>query len=156
MAMNTIEKAKPISLNDLEKLKSEIEQSIKALVSNIPKGAIMWFNLTSAPTGWVVCDGNNGTPDLRGRYPLGAVSGIGTTVSAGLPNITGTIGPILEEAAYGKYTDGAFYQTTETGTGHAGGDDYIVKMDASRCSSVYGNSTTVTPPSVKLLPCMKL
>ena len=102
MAMNTIEKAKPISLNDLEKLKSEIEQSIKALVSNIPKGAIMWFNLTSAPTGWVVCDGNNGTPDLRGRYPLGAVSGIGTTVSAGLPNITGTIGPILEEAAFDK------------------------------------------------------
>lgn len=28
-------------------------------------------------------------------------------------------------------------------------------MDASRVSSVYGASTTVQPPAVKLLPCIK-
>ncbi len=77
-------------------------------------------------------------------------SDVGAYESAGLPNITGTIGPVLEEGAYGSYTDGAFYQTQEAGTGHGGGSDYIVKMDASRCSSVYGNSDTVTPENVSV------
>jgi hypothetical protein len=46
-------------------------------------------------------------------------------------NITGTIGPLIEESAHGKYTNGAFYEDG-TGTGHAGGTDYIVKMNVSR------------------------
>ena len=31
------------------------------------KGAI-----NNIPSGWVLCDGNNGTPDLRGRFVLGS------------------------------------------------------------------------------------
>lgn len=158
MAMNTIEKAKPISLNDLEKLKSEIEQSIKALVSNIPKGAIMWFNLTSAPTGWVVCDGNNGTPNLIGKYPLGANSSIGTAVAAGLPNIKGHVSPSVH--VDDTNFSGAMYREETTGkrvtTDNQVTPRYAIMFDASRSNSIYGNSTTVTPPSVRLLPCMKL
>lgn len=30
----------------------------------------MW-NGASAPAGWALCDGGNGTPDLRGRFVLG-------------------------------------------------------------------------------------
>lgn len=142
------------TLEGLAKTIADLKQMIQNVA--IPQGTIWWFhNRTTAPVGWAICNGNNGTPNLIGRYPLGATSNIGTTVEAGLPNITGTIGPIIEEGAHGKYTNGAFYET-EKGTGHAGGSDYIVKMDASRCSSVYGNSNTVTPPSVRLLPCMKL
>ena len=33
-----------------------------------PKGSIVIYNDTFAPEGWVLCDGNNGTPDLRGRF----------------------------------------------------------------------------------------
>jgi microcystin-dependent protein len=29
-------------------------------------------NPASAPQGWVICDGQNSTPDLRGRFILGA------------------------------------------------------------------------------------
>jgi microcystin-dependent protein len=36
----------------------------------IPTGTIVMFNSVSAPTGWAVCDGSNGTPDLRGRFIL--------------------------------------------------------------------------------------
>jgi microcystin-dependent protein len=33
---------------------------------------IMWYgNINEIPSGWVLCDGNNGTPDLRGRFILG-------------------------------------------------------------------------------------
>jgi len=34
----------------------------------IPRGSIIAFNSITAPAGWAVCDGTNGTPDLRGRF----------------------------------------------------------------------------------------
>ena len=48
----------------------------------IPAGAIiMWSGAIDAiPTGWALCDGNNGTPDLRDRFVVGA--GTSYTVSA--------------------------------------------------------------------------
>jgi hypothetical protein len=49
--------------------------------SPYPCGSIiMWHGKTEdIPVGWVVCDGINGTPDLRGRFVLG--SGQGTDLS---------------------------------------------------------------------------
>lgn len=42
--------------------------------SLIPKGMIMmWFgDANKVPAGWVLCDGGNGTPDLTGRFVVGA------------------------------------------------------------------------------------
>ena len=37
-------------------------------INSIPKGTIIVYHLSTAPMGWVLCDGNNGTPDLRGRF----------------------------------------------------------------------------------------
>jgi microcystin-dependent protein len=37
-------------------------------------GQIIPFAGTSAPDGWTICDGTNGTPDLRGRFLVGARS----------------------------------------------------------------------------------
>ena len=34
----------------------------------LPKGSIIAFNGPTAPSGWALCDGTNGTPDLRGRF----------------------------------------------------------------------------------------
>lgn len=41
-----------------------------------PAGMIMlWYgSLANIPAGWVVCDGTNGTPDMRGRVPVGVSS----------------------------------------------------------------------------------
>lgn len=37
-----------------------------------PSGTIlMWYSSDSIPNGWTECNGQNGTPDLRGRFPLG-------------------------------------------------------------------------------------
>lgn len=58
------------------------------LSSNIPSGfdfmhtnmIALWNGLSSAvPSGWVICDGTNGTPDLRDRFVVGA----GNTYSYG-------------------------------------------------------------------------
>lgn len=34
----------------------------------VPAGTIVMFNSATAPSGWAICDGSNGTPDLRGRF----------------------------------------------------------------------------------------
>lgn len=50
---------------------------------NFKKGMIiMWFgNANSVPSGWAICNGSNGTPDLRNRFIVGAGSsyGLGST-----------------------------------------------------------------------------
>lgn len=51
-------------------------------------GIIMWTGST-APTNWALCDGTNGTPDLRGRFILSSGSGSGLT-----PRTTGQIGGV--------------------------------------------------------------
>jgi microcystin-dependent protein len=45
--------------------------------STVPTGAIvMWSGtVASIPQGWVLCDGQNGTPDLRDRFIRGAAAG---------------------------------------------------------------------------------
>ena len=42
-------------------------------------GMILMYTGSSAPTGWAICDGSNGTPDLRDRFIVGS----GSTYSAG-------------------------------------------------------------------------
>ena len=41
-------------------------------ISFLPRGCIIMYNGASAPGGWAICDGGNGTPDLRGRFVLGS------------------------------------------------------------------------------------
>lgn len=39
--------------------------------SGVPGGVIVMWSGTTAPTGWSLCDGTNGTPDLRGKFIVG-------------------------------------------------------------------------------------
>lgn len=45
---------------------------------------IIWSgSAASIPSGWVLCDGANGTPDLRGRFVIGAGGGLSVNDSGG-------------------------------------------------------------------------
>ena len=78
----------------------------------------------------------------------------GIAHSAGLPNITGTVtsgggyyqcGPISASGAFYKISSG-----NNTNPAYAaGGTIKDLGLDASRVSSVYGNSTTVQPKSIE-------
>lgn len=47
-------------------------------------GFIMPFAGNTAPSGWSLCNGENGTPDLRGEFPIGATSSANIgTINAG-------------------------------------------------------------------------
>lgn len=56
---------------------SSIDQVKTVLgITSLPSGIIaMWSgSSTDIPTGWLLCDGSNGTPDLRNRFIVGAGS----------------------------------------------------------------------------------
>lgn len=53
--------------------------------NGVPKGGIiMWSGAVAAiPEGWVLCDGTNGTPNLRDRFVVGAGAGYVVGASGG-------------------------------------------------------------------------
>lgn len=70
-----------------------------------------------------------------------------TTIAAGLPNITGSFGRV---ASANNVTSGAFTTTSGSENHGASGNKlgYVgYSLDASRSSSIYGNSSTVQPPA---------
>ena len=47
-------------------------------------GIIMWSgSVASIPSGWVLCNGSNSTPDLRNRFVVGAGSSYGVNATGG-------------------------------------------------------------------------
>lgn len=158
--------------------KKYVDEKVSAS-TGVPAGAIMFFGVMLIPDGWLLCNGANvsrttyanlfaaiGTnfgsgngsttftlPNLSGRFIEGATSpiSVGKTFSAGLPNITGKmIGRV------GHPDSGSVYLTTEwTATFNGSDSNPRLAIDASREKSIYGRSSTVQPPSIALLPCIK-
>lgn len=74
----------------------------------------------------------------------------GTTIEPGLPNISGKV-VCLRNDANKSWATGAFYNdntaTASNGAGSTANTITSVAMDASRQNKIYGNSTTVQPPA---------
>lgn len=87
----------------------------------------------------------------------GIRSGVGNYVEAGLPNITGTFyrnAFIGSSGASQNSISGAFTSTNANGY-HAGGGGLdnsagVITLNASRSSSIYGNSDTVQPKATEM------
>lgn len=50
--------------------------TLDGIFSHVQPGSIFAYNGTSIPPGWVICDGQNETPDLRGRFITGHTKSI--------------------------------------------------------------------------------
>ena len=104
-------------------------------------------------------------PDLLNRFIQGSnvVPAADKYVAAGLPNITGGL-PANEEH---KYKDGwtppdgygSFYRImSNVVLGWSDNDSYdnnFWGFSASRSNSIYGKSSTVQPPAVRMIPLIK-
>ena len=130
-------------------------------ISVIPIGTVIAFAGNGSPSDdgtWLECNGQScagypklvsvlgksTVPDYRNRFLEGS-GAAGTVIEAGLPNITGTFVAVFK----GNPVSGAF--SSKSG-GHTKAktdwDGQTILFDASRSSSIYGNSTTVQPPAV--------
>lgn len=102
-----------------------------------------------------------GLPNLNGRFFEGTTytGSVGTYHSAGLPNITGQINKLPTPWSGLLYEQNGALKPVNVGdtayTGHNNGSNYRLEFDASGANEIYGNSTTVQPPSMALLPCIK-
>lgn len=99
-------------------------------------GIIMWSgSVASIPTGWALCNGSNGTPDLRNRFIVGAGSTYSPGNTGGANTVTLTVAQIPAHThtdrrlssfsgstvGYGGATGtmGGNYQSGSTGSGQA-------------------------------------
>ena len=100
-------------------------------------------------------------PNLTDRFLQGSTS-VGTVKNAGLPDIGGGVsihgsgtGTNLQDAAgsfAGVNVRSTYYSGVQTGGAYSY-DSFA--FSASRSSSIYGNSSTVQPPALTCLICIK-
>ena len=100
-----------------------------AVGTTIPTGVItLWYgSIGSVPTGWYLCDGSNGTPDLRNRFVVGA----GSTYSV---------------AATGGSTDAIVVSHTHTATVTDSGHSHTVTSATSSSAATGGGSGAFASP----------
>ena len=128
----------------------------------MPVGTILPYigNLDDISHGWVLCDGTNGTPDLRNRFLEGSTEAR-IFIEAGLPNIIGTWGDaeLSNDNSWG-FASGAFIRRWYSFGHDSGNGDgpgcYYIDFDASRCSNVYGNYYTVQPAAYTVYYIMRV
>lgn len=164
------------SLTQISQALAEMLPKLKPL--SVPTGMISAFH--TVPEGWLQCNGaavsrttyaalfavigtkygsGDGSttfnlPNLHHKFIEGTntTSEVGQSVSAGLPNITGSF-----FGRNGGYYSGAFTANSSYKSDAWAGTDPNQTSDfrASRSSSVYGAASTVQPASTRLLYCIK-
>lgn len=164
---------------------TQISQALNDLLPKLkplsmPTGMLGHFY--SVPDGWLLCNGaavsrstyaalfavigtkhgsGDGSttfnlPNLANRFVEGTTSigSAGTFKSAGLPNITGEFTAVEER----NTVTGAFYvikggQPSKSGNHYSG---QRIQLEATRSAAIFGSASTVQPPSIALLACIKI
>jgi hypothetical protein len=69
---------------------TQIATTAFVLANGIPSGAIVLWSgsIGSIPSGWLLCNGSSGTPDLRDRFIVGAGSTYAVAATGGNANAT--------------------------------------------------------------------
>ena len=160
----------------IDALQGQVD-ALSGTVGSCPVGTIMCGLYSSAPTGFLLCNGqevsisdyqglyseigsldcckssNAGMfklPNLQDRVLQGANKNLGTMKEAGLPNITADMNSMMTDAG-GSFSGAIYVKNIPRVRGWSGMDANEIRslrFDASRSSSIYGRSSTVQPPAV--------
>ena len=144
---------------------------------SFPKGTILPYvgSISEIPYGWHLCDGTDGTPNLRDRFLMGAgKKSVKNFVSAGLPNITGKLTTLDSDNEHGIMEPFSFAdEYNMEGALKVGDFGYTrtikfeeeqidnnsikrVSFDASWSNDIYGKSNTVQPPAYVVYYIIKI
>lgn len=126
--------------------------SINALV---PSGAIIMWNGSVPPAGWALCDGGNGTPNLRDRFIVGVGSGYGVGNTGGeashvlttneMPAHTHTLNDPSHNHTSGNYNRILRLQVVGgTGTTVADIDHTVGEVDLINTSTMPSSTTGIS------------
>jgi microcystin-dependent protein len=120
----------------------------------IPIGGIIMWSGATVPSGWQLCDGTNGTPNLRDKFIIGSGSTYTTGNEGGASNVTLNISNIPPH----RHIMPQFYTNSATGSG---GISYFGGGAANTFSSngnIYNSANTLVtaegsnPTSFSILP----
>ena len=147
--------------------------------SGVPVGAVSYFAMQTPPPGYLKADGSvvlraaypdlfaaigtafgegDGSstfnlPDLMGKFAQGSTEP-GNEIEAGIPDITAEThnGVVHINGFSGAFYNAGGYNNLPNGDNGVG---CRLGFKASLANPVYGKSTTVQPPALTLLPCIK-
>lgn len=122
--------------------------------TTIPTGMIsLWYGATgSVPVGWYLCDGTNGTPDLRDRFIVGAgnayaVNATGGSADAIVVNHTHTATSTSSVTDPGHFHTTTFFQNGDGGSVPGGGNSNTGTVNTNSKTTGISVATTTTVAS---------
>lgn len=127
-----------LTAGSIGEIASQLTTDILA-ATQLPRGIItMWSGATNAvPSGWALCDGNNGTPNLKDRFIVGAGQSYGVGNTGG--NWTQTPSVWTNAAGTGIQVAGTAINTSQmpwhTHSGSVGSDASIQVQDYIQSTS---------------------
>ena len=134
---------------------TNIKTNITALQDAMPVGSIIMFNgkAEEIPSGWAICDGKNGTPNLLDRFILASTYAGGT---GGQSQITLSVSQLpphrhrLKKCWYGK-SDNADDRQVVRWDDSVGTNDQILTEETG-----FGLPINIMPPYYRLIYIMKV
>lgn len=114
-----------------------------------PTGIIaMWSGLlANIPSGWALCDGTNGTPDLRSKFIKGAAAGVDPGSTGGSATHTHTYTDVLNHTHTVNITDPGHTHLTQrypTATGASSGFTIDTSMSGTLADNTLPTKTATT------------
>lgn len=127
-------------------------------INNLSGIIVMWSGaIDSIPNGWVLCDGNNNTPDLRNRFIVGAGDEYNVNNIGGSANVT------LTTAQIPSHLHSAEYSTGSTLSGDSSTKTFVTSISQNSGSRSFSTTTAGSgeshenrPPYYALAYIMKI
>jgi len=117
--------------------------------ATIPAGLIsLWSGAVGAvPSGWYLCDGANGTPDLRDKFLVGAGSSYAVGATGGTADAI-VVSHTHTATSSSSVSDPGHTHTINQGTGYASGSSGRPATDDSAAASTMDSNSATTGISV--------
>lgn len=156
-----------IPLSELDDNFNYIINALNTLTTNLekasPLGLIGMFEglIENIPSGWVLCDGTNGTPDLRDKFIIGSSQDAGgtsnTTITGTLTKTGGNKDAIVVAHTHGITDPGHTHTVVganngENASGTSSSADDATKTTSKNTTGITINSTGSSGTNANLPP----